>query len=63
MTNVAEIIRDAEPLIREKVRVLLIRKLSIWDGRTNFPKVIDEETEGFMNVIRPALWRVGEKDE
>jgi len=60
MDNIEEIIKEIEPLIREKVVELVLRKLSIWNANTNFPGIIDEETEDFMKVIRPALWRTGE---
>jgi len=56
--TIEEIIKDIEPLVREKVSHLVIRKLSMWDSGTPLSKVIDEETENFMTTIRPALWRV-----
>ena len=55
--TIEEIAKDIEPLIREKVRMFVIRKLSVWDHRTDLPKLIDEETENFMKTIRTALRR------
>ncbi len=63
MTSVEEIIKNVEPPIREKIRRLIIRKLSIWNADTNLSEVIDEETENLMMVIRPALRRAGEADD
>ena len=62
MTNVKEITNDIEPLIREKVRNLLMQKLSMWNNKILFSDVIDEETENLMRAIRPALRRAGKKD-
>jgi len=62
MTNVKEITNDIEPLIREKVRNLLMQKLSMWNNKILFSDVIDEETENLMKVIRPALRRAGKKN-
>ena len=38
--------------IREQVQALLQRKLSIWDSNTNWQKLIDEETDKIMKVIK-----------
>ena len=61
--NVEEIIKDVEPLIRDKVTKLVVRKLSLWNSKLSVSDIISEETEDFMKVIRPALWRVREKNE
>jgi len=37
--------------IEELVRQLVITQLSIWDGRTDFKKLIDKETDKFMDTI------------
>ena len=56
-TKVEEIIKDVELLIREKVRTLVMRKLSVWNNKENLSEVISEETENLMKIIRPALYR------
>lgn len=59
--NTEEVIKDTELLIRGKVRALVIRKLSMWDSKASLSGIIDEETENFMKIIRPALYRIEKK--
>ena len=61
MIYIEEIINELTPLVREKVRNIIMRKLSIWNMETPLSDTIGEETENLMKVIRPALWRAGEK--
>ena len=63
MINIEEITKDVEPLIRERVRVLIIRKLALWNSSSNLSDIISEETENFMKIIRPALYRIGKENE
>lgn len=60
--NVEKIIEEIEPLIRERVRSFIIKKLSN-QAFENLTEIINEEAENFMKIIRPALWRVREKNE
>ena len=49
-----------EGLIRDRVRTIITRKLSIWDVNTSITQIIDVETENIMKVIRPLVFRIKE---
>ena len=60
--SMKEVIKGIEVLVREKIRMLIVSKLSIWNSKENLSDVIDQKTEEFMKVIRPALYRVQENE-
>ena len=51
-TTIAKNSNEIRSAIREQVQALLQRKLSIWDSNTNWQKLIDEETDKIMKVIK-----------
>ena len=60
--TIAKNSNEIRSAIREQVQALLQRKLSIWDSNTNWQKLIDEETDKIMKIIKHESTYVGKEN-